>query len=221
MLLRSRRLTTSVVLGVAVATFAALAASVARVPRAARQPQRRQHLGHQQRARHHRPVRQADRAARRAARPGQARPPDVNVWQDGPVVTAYDATGGRIYAVNAYDTAFYDARRGHLARTGRYRARRQTLAVLSTDHSPARDAAQRAAAAACPRSRPGQAARDAPAAPTPPSPSAPTTRSGWPAADSCAATRSRRHADSRRGCRCPRPTRCRSPRSATSPSSPT
>jgi len=34
---------------------------------------------------------------------------DVDVWQDGPVVAAYDATGGRIYAVNVYGPGLYDA----------------------------------------------------------------------------------------------------------------
>ncbi len=33
---------------------------------------------------------------------------NINVWQDGPNVAAYDATGGRMYAVDSYDPAFYD-----------------------------------------------------------------------------------------------------------------
>src|ERR1700677_296083 len=31
---------------------------------------------------------------------------NVNVWQDGPVVAAYDAASGRMYAVNVFQPAF-------------------------------------------------------------------------------------------------------------------
>ncbi|MGH3262672.1 MAG: hypothetical protein ACRDNS_11795, partial [Trebonia sp.] len=70
---------------------------------------------------------------------GELAPPSsstsVDVWQDGPVVAAYDASGGRIYAVNVYGTAFYDAGAAISPATGGIALGNQTVAVLSTDHS--------------------------------------------------------------------------------------
>src|SRR5579871_2021644 len=104
---RPRRLWTPVVLGVAIATFAGLAATSHGFPV--------QHVSlndgsvwvtnDQQgtAGRFVKPIAQLD---------GQVTPASastsVNVWQGGPVVATYDATGGRIYAVNSYGTSFYD-----------------------------------------------------------------------------------------------------------------
>ena len=51
------------------------------------------------------------------------------------MVAAYDASGGRIYAVNAYDTAFYDTGAAISPAPGGIALGGGTLAVLSTDHS--------------------------------------------------------------------------------------
>ena len=59
----------------------------------------------------------------------------VDVWQNGPVVASYDATGGRIYAVNVYGTAFYDGGAAISPAAGGIALGDETLAVLSTDHS--------------------------------------------------------------------------------------
>src|SRR5579864_8059182 len=107
MLLRPRRLATPVVLGVAVVTFAALAVSSHGFPV--------QHVSLNDGGiwvsnnsigtvgRFAKPIGQLD---------GTVAPPSsstsVNVWQDGPVVAVYDSSGGRIYGVNVYGTAFYD-----------------------------------------------------------------------------------------------------------------
>jgi large repetitive protein len=61
--------------------------------------------------------------------------PNVNVWQDGPVVAVYDATGGRTYAVNVYQPAFYDAGQVISPVSGGIALGGTTLAVLATDHT--------------------------------------------------------------------------------------
>jgi hypothetical protein len=70
---------------------------------------------------------------------GELAPPSsstsVDVWQDGPVVASYDASGGRIYAVNVYGTAFYDAGAAISPATEGIALGDETVAVLSTDHS--------------------------------------------------------------------------------------
>src|ERR1700729_1377772 len=99
---RSRRIT-PVVLGVAVVTFAALAVTSHGFPV--------QHVSLNDGGiwvtdnaigsigRFTKPIGQLD---------GEVAPAStstsVGVWQDGPVVAAYDASGGRIYAVNVYGT---------------------------------------------------------------------------------------------------------------------
>jgi hypothetical protein len=70
---------------------------------------------------------------------GELAPPSestsVDVWQNGSVVAAYDASGGRIYAVNVYGTAFYDAGAAISPAPGGIALGDETVAVLSTDHS--------------------------------------------------------------------------------------
>ena len=134
MLLRSRRLATSLALGAAAVTFAALALSARGFPV--------QHVSLNDGGiwvtdnsigtigRFTKPIGELN---------GELAPPSsstsVDVWQEGPVVAAYDASGGRIYAVNAYDTAFYDAGAAVSPAPGGIALGDQTLAVLSTDHS--------------------------------------------------------------------------------------
>ncbi len=134
MRLRRSRLITPVVLGVAVVTFAALAASSHGFPV--------QHVSLNDGGiwvtnnsigtigRFTKPIGQLD---------GELAPPSsstsVDVWQDGPVVAAYDASGGRIYAVNVYGTAFYDAGAAISPAAGGIALGDETVAVLSTDHS--------------------------------------------------------------------------------------
>ncbi len=134
MRLRRSRLVTSVVLGVAVVTFAALAASSHGFPV--------QHVSLNDGGiwvtnnsigtigRFTKPIGQLD---------GELAPPSsstsVDVWQDGPVVASYDASGGRIYAVNVYGTAFYDAGAAISPAPGGIALGDETVAVLSTDHS--------------------------------------------------------------------------------------
>ena len=134
MRLRRSRLVTPVVLGVAVATFAALAASSHGFPV--------QHVSLNDGGiwvtnnsigtigRFTKPIGQLD---------GELAPPSsstsVDVWQNGPVVASYDASGGRIYAVNVYGTAFYDAGAAISPATGGIALGDDTVAVLSTDHS--------------------------------------------------------------------------------------
>ena len=134
MLLRPRRLATPVVLGVAVVTFAALAVSSHGFPV--------QHVSLNDGGiwvtnnsigtigRFAKPIGQLD---------GTVAPPSsstsVNVWQDGPVVAAYDASGGRIYAVNVYGTAFYDGGTAISPAPGGIALGGDTIAVLSTDRS--------------------------------------------------------------------------------------
>ena len=134
MRLRRSRLITPVVLGVAIATFAALAASSHGFPV--------QHVSLNDGGiwvtnnsigtvgRFTKPIGQLD---------GELAPPSsstsVDVWQNGPVVAAYDASGGRIYAVNVYGTAFYDAGAAISPAPGGIALGDQTVAVLSTDHS--------------------------------------------------------------------------------------
>jgi hypothetical protein len=134
MRLRRSRLITPVVLGTAVVTFAALAASSHGFPV--------QHVSLNDGGiwvtnnsigtigRFTKPIGQLD---------GELAPPSastsVDVWQDGPVVASYDASGGRIYAVNVYGTAFYDAGAAISPAPGGIALGDETLAVLSTDHS--------------------------------------------------------------------------------------
>jgi len=108
MLLRPRRFGTPVVLAVAVATFAGLAASSPGFPV--------EHVSLNdggiwvtnnalgEIARFDDPIGQLDGQPLTPTSPS----PNVNVWQDGPNVAGYDATGGRMYAVNSYGPAFYD-----------------------------------------------------------------------------------------------------------------
>src|ERR1700761_2623120 len=134
MRLRRSRLITPVILGVAVVTFAALAASSHGFPV--------QHVSLNDGGiwvtnnsigtvgRFTKPIGQLD---------GELAPPSestsVEVWQNGPLVAAYDASGGRIYAVNVYGTAFYDAGAAISPAPGGIALGDQTVAVLSTDHS--------------------------------------------------------------------------------------
>src|ERR1700722_10426775 len=134
MRLRRSRLITPVILGVAVATFAALAASSHGFPV--------QHVSLNDGGiwvtnnsigtigRFTKPIGQLD---------GELAPPSsstsVDVWQNGPVVAAYDASGGRIYAVNVYGTAFYDAGAAISPAPGGIALGDETVAVLSPDHS--------------------------------------------------------------------------------------
>jgi hypothetical protein len=134
LLLRPRRLGTPLVLGVALATFAGLAVTSHGFPV--------QHVSlndggiwvtdnaHGIVGRFAKPVAQLD---------GQVRPasasPNVNVWQDGPAVAAYDSTGGRIYAVNVFQTDFYDAGQVISPEPDGIALGDTTLAVLSTDHA--------------------------------------------------------------------------------------
>ena len=134
MRLRRSRLVTSVALGIAVVTFAALAASSRGFPV--------QHVSLNDGGiwvtnnsigtigRFTKPIGQLD---------GELAPPSsstsVDVWQDGPVVASYDASGGRIYAVNVYGTSFYDAGAAISPAPGGIALGDETVAVLSTDHS--------------------------------------------------------------------------------------
>jgi large repetitive protein len=134
MRLRRGRIVTSVVFAVAVVTFAALAASTRGFPV--------QHVSLNDGGiwvtnnsigtvgRFTKPIGQLD---------GELAPPSsstsVDVWQEGPVVASYDASGGRIYAVNVYGTAFYDAGSAISPAPGGIALGDDTLAVLSTDHS--------------------------------------------------------------------------------------
>jgi hypothetical protein len=134
MRLRRSRVITPVILGAAVVTFAALAVSSHGFPV--------QHVSLNDggiwvtnnsigtTARFTKPIGQLD---------GELAPPSssasVDVYQDGPVVASYDASGGRIYAVNVYGTAFYDAGAAISPAPGGIALGDETLAVLSTDHS--------------------------------------------------------------------------------------
>ena len=142
MLLRPRRLATPVALVVAVATFAGLAASSHGFPV--------EHVSLNdgsiwvtnnalgQIARFDDPIGQLD---------GQPLTPtndssSVDVWQDGANVASYDATGGRMYAVNSYGPAFYDSGQAVLPKSASAESERDdialgdsTLAVLSSDDS--------------------------------------------------------------------------------------
>jgi large repetitive protein len=133
MLLRPRRFGTPLVLGAALATFAGLAATSHGFPV--------QHVSVNDGGIW--VTNNADGLIGRFAKPiaqldGQVTPAsessNVDVWQDGPVVAAYDATGGRIYAVNVFQPAFYDAGQAISPVTGGIALGDSTLAVLSTDH---------------------------------------------------------------------------------------
>jgi large repetitive protein len=142
MLLRPRRLGTPVVLAVAVVTFAGLAASSHGFPV--------EHVSLNdgniwvtnnalgQIAPFDDPIGQMD---------GQPLTPasgssNVNVWQDGPNVADYDATGGRMFSVNSYGPAFYDSGQAVLPKSASAESEQDdialgdtTLAVLSSDGS--------------------------------------------------------------------------------------
>src|SRR5271165_2452377 len=131
---RRSRLSTPIVLGVAVVSFAALAVSSHGFPV--------QHVSLNDGGiwvtddsmgtigRFDKPIAQLD---------GEITPSSlstsVDVWQDGPVVAAYDATGGRMYAVNVYGTSFFDAGAVISPAQNGIALGDTTLAVLSSDHS--------------------------------------------------------------------------------------
>ena len=132
----SRRFGTPVVLGVAVATFAALAATSHGFPV--------QHLslndggiwvtdnqpGEGAIGRFVKPIAQLD---------GQLIPdspnPELDVWQDGPLVAAYDASAGKMYAVDAYQTAFSGSGTAVATTPGLVALGDTTIAVVGTDHT--------------------------------------------------------------------------------------
>jgi hypothetical protein len=134
MLSHPRRLGTSAVLGVALVTFAGLAVTAHGFPV--------QHVSLNDGAiwvtdnslgtvgRFAKPIAQLDAQLAPASLSS-----DVDVWQDGPVVAAYDATGGRIYAVNVYGPGFYDAGTAISPAANGIALGDTTLAVLSTDHA--------------------------------------------------------------------------------------
>ena len=140
MMFRPRRLGTPVVLAVALATFAVLAASSHGFPV--------QHVSlndggiwvtnnaYGRIGRFAKPIAQLDGAVTPAS--GST---DVNVWQDGPVVAVYDATGGKMYAVNVFQTRVLRRRTADLpvpdgiALGDSALGDDTTLAVLSTDHA--------------------------------------------------------------------------------------
>ena len=131
---RRSRLGTPIVLGVAVVSFAALAAASHGFPV--------QHVSLNDGTiwvtndsmgtigRFTKPIAQLD---------GEIAPSSVStsvdVWQDGPVVAAYDATGGRMYAVNVYGTSFFNAGAAISRAQNGIALGDTTLAVLSSDHS--------------------------------------------------------------------------------------
>ena len=142
MLLRPRRLGTPVVLVVAAATFAGLAASSHGFPV--------EHVSLNdgsiwvtnnalgEIARFDDPIGQLDG---QPLTPG-SESPNVNVWQEGANVAAYDATGGRMYAVNSYGPAFYDSGQAVLPKSAAPESEpddialgNTTLAVLSNNGS--------------------------------------------------------------------------------------
>lgn len=142
MLLRARRFGTPVVLAVAVATFAGLAASSPGFPV--------EHVSLNdgsiwvtnnalgEIARFDDPIGQLDGPP---LTPTSASS-NVNVWQDGPNVAGYDATGGRMYAVNSYGPAFYDSGQAVLPKSASQESEPDdialggtTLAVLDSDDS--------------------------------------------------------------------------------------
>ena len=134
MLFRRGRLGTSVVLGLAVVTFAALAASSHGFPV--------QHVSLNDGGiwvtndslgtigRFSKPIAQLDGELAPASNSTS-----MDVWQDGPLVATYDATGGRMYAVNVDSTSFFDAGAAISPVTGGIALGDTTLAVLSTDHA--------------------------------------------------------------------------------------
>ena len=142
MLLRPRRFGTPVVLAVAVATFAGLAASSPgfRVEHVSLNDGSiwvtNNALG--EIARFDDPIGQLDGQPLTPTSPS----PNVNVWQDGSNVAGYDATGGRMYAVNSYGPAFYDHGQTVSAKSASQESEPHdiglgdtTLAVLSSDDS--------------------------------------------------------------------------------------
>ena len=160
------------------------------------------------------PSRSASSTASSRRRPSST---SVDVWQDGPVVAAYDASGGRIYAGQRLRHRVLRRRGGDLARARTAIALGDdTLAVLSTDHSLRATHADRRRRQPVRAVRVRQAARRAPARRLRGRRRQPMTRSGWPAAGSCAAIPQGGQPHVSQRCRCRRPTRCRSPRSATS-----
>ena len=61
----------------------------------------------------------------------------MDVWQNGPLVAAYDASGGRMYAVNVYGTSFSGAGTAVSPDTtgAAFALGDDTLAVIGTDRS--------------------------------------------------------------------------------------
>ncbi|HEY6311311.1 MAG TPA: hypothetical protein VIY52_10970 [Streptosporangiaceae bacterium] len=142
MLFRLRRFGTPVVLAVAVATFAGLAASSPGFPV--------EHVSLNdgsiwvtnnalgEIARFDDPIGQLDGQPLAPTSPSS----NLDVWQDGPNVASYDATGGRMYAVDSYGPAFYDSGQAVLPKSASQESERDdiaqgdtTLAVLSSDGS--------------------------------------------------------------------------------------
>ncbi len=142
MLFRVRRLATPLVLVVAVATFAGLAASSHGFPV--------EHVSLNdgsiwvtnnafgEIARFDDPIGQLDGLPLMPTSPA----PNVNVWQDGANVAAYDATGGRMYSVDSYGPTFFDSGQAVLPKSAAQESEPgdialgdTTLAVLSSDGS--------------------------------------------------------------------------------------
>jgi large repetitive protein len=141
-LFRVRRLATPLVLVVAVATFAGLAASSHGFPV--------EHVSLNdgsiwvtnnafgEIARFDDPIGQLDGLPLTPTSPA----PNVNVWQDGANVAAYDATGGRMYSVDSYGPTFFDSGQAILPKSAAQESEPgdialgdTTLAVLSSDGS--------------------------------------------------------------------------------------
>ena len=65
---------------------------------------------------------------------GTSAAPSMDVWQNGPVVAAYDASAGKMYAIDAYQTAFSDGGAATAHVPNGVALGGSTLAVLGTDH---------------------------------------------------------------------------------------
>ena len=66
---------------------------------------------------------------------GTSATPDMNVWQNGPVVTAYDSSAGKVYTIDAFQTAFSGTGAATAPVPGGIALGGGTLAVLGADHS--------------------------------------------------------------------------------------
>ena len=65
----------------------------------------------------------------------QSANPQLDVWQNGPVVAAYDASAGKLYAIDPYQAEFSDAGTAVSPVPGGIALGDTTLAVLGTDHT--------------------------------------------------------------------------------------